>query len=67
MDALKAKLAVQEIELQQKNEAADRLIEIVGIETAKVQNEKAFGKIICVIQISNNGHFIFYICLILTD
>lgn len=43
MDELKQKLAIQEIELQEKNEAADRLIEIVGIETQKVQNEKAFA------------------------
>lgn len=45
VDELKAKLAVQEIELQQKNEAADKLIERVGVETAKVQSEKALGKI----------------------
>nr|NP_001262793.1 dynein heavy chain at 93AB, isoform C [Drosophila melanogaster]AGB96173.1 dynein heavy chain at 93AB, isoform C [Drosophila melanogaster] len=38
---LKVKLAVQEIELKEKNEAADALIEIVGIETEKVQTEKA--------------------------
>lgn len=44
VDELKAKLAIQEIELQQKNEAADKLIEMVGIETAKVQSEKALGK-----------------------
>lgn len=43
VDALKTKLAVQEIELQEKNEAADRLIEIVGVETQKVQTEKAFA------------------------
>lgn len=43
VDALKSKLAIQEIELQEKNEAADRLIEIVGVETQKVQNEKAFA------------------------
>ncbi|CAH0405196.1 unnamed protein product [Chilo suppressalis] len=43
VDDLKAKLAVQEIELQQKNEAADKLIEMVGIETAKVQSEKALA------------------------
>ncbi|XP_028172090.1 dynein beta chain, ciliary-like [Ostrinia furnacalis] len=40
---LKKKLAVQEIELQQKNEIADKLIETVGIETAKVQHEKALA------------------------
>lgn len=45
VDELKAKLALQEIELQQKNEAADKLIEMVGVETAKVQSEKALGKI----------------------
>lgn len=43
VDSLKEKLAVQEIELQQKNEAADKLIAIVGVETEKVQKEKAFG------------------------
>ncbi|XP_077291064.1 dynein heavy chain at 93AB [Arctopsyche grandis] len=43
VEALKAKLAVQEIELQQKNEAADALIEIVGVETEKVQTEKAIA------------------------
>ncbi|KAK0086060.1 hypothetical protein PV325_003945 [Microctonus aethiopoides] len=40
---LKQKLAIQEIELQQKNEAADALIAIVGIETEKVQREKALA------------------------
>ncbi|KAF4519850.1 hypothetical protein B566_EDAN005192, partial [Ephemera danica] len=40
VDDLKAKLAVQEIELKQKNDAADALIEIVGIETEKVSKEK---------------------------
>ncbi|CAH1639911.1 unnamed protein product [Spodoptera littoralis] len=43
VDALKEKLAVQEIELHQKNEAADKLIEMVGVETAKVQSEKALA------------------------
>jgi dynein heavy chain len=43
VDELKEKLAVQEMELQQKNEAADALIAIVGIETEKVQKEKALG------------------------
>ncbi|VVC95211.1 unnamed protein product, partial [Leptidea sinapis] len=43
VDALKVKLAIQEIELQQKNEAADKLIEMVGVETAKVQSEKALA------------------------
>ncbi|XP_034234645.1 dynein beta chain, ciliary [Thrips palmi] len=41
VDDLKAKLAVQEVELKQKNEAADALIEIVGVETEKVSREKA--------------------------
>lgn len=45
VDELKVKLAIQEVELQQKNEAADKLIEMVGVETAKVQSEKALGKI----------------------
>lgn len=40
---LKKTLAVQEIELKEKNEAADALIAIVGIETDKVQNEKAIA------------------------
>ncbi|KAI5645013.1 dynein heavy chain and region d6 of dynein motor domain-containing protein [Phthorimaea operculella] len=43
VDELKKKLAVQEIELKQKNDAADALIEMVGIETAKVQSEKAMA------------------------
>ncbi|CAB3368449.1 Hypothetical predicted protein [Cloeon dipterum] len=43
VDDLKAKLAVQEIELKQKNEAADALIEIVGIETDKVSQEKTLA------------------------
>lgn len=43
VDSLKEKLAVQEMELQQKNEAADTLIAIVGVETEKVQTEKALG------------------------
>lgn len=40
VDALKAKLAVQEVELKEKNDAADELIKIVGVETEKVQTEK---------------------------
>lgn len=43
VDELKVKLAVQEVELQQKNEAADTLIAIVGVETEKVQKEKILG------------------------
>lgn len=46
VDELKQKLAIQEIELQQKNEAADKLIAIVGVETDKVSKEKALGTII---------------------
>ncbi|XP_055848919.1 dynein beta chain, ciliary isoform X2 [Episyrphus balteatus] len=38
---LKVKLAVQEVELKEKNDAADALIQIVGVETEKVQTEKA--------------------------
>ena len=44
MDELKAKLAIQEKELKQKNEAADALIQIVGVETEKVSTEKTIGK-----------------------
>ncbi|XP_045482107.1 dynein beta chain, ciliary [Harmonia axyridis] len=40
VDELKKKLAIQEIELKEKNDAADALIEIVGIETEKVSIEK---------------------------
>lgn len=40
---LKLKLAVQEVELNEKNQAADALIEIVGVETEKVQTEKALA------------------------
>lgn len=40
---MKAKLAIQEVELKQKNEAADALIEIVRVETEKVSTEKALG------------------------
>jgi hypothetical protein len=42
---LKAKLAIQEVELKEKNEAADALIEIVRVETEKVSTEKAVGKV----------------------
>uniref|UniRef100_A0A3Q2SZQ2 Dynein axonemal heavy chain 9 n=1 Tax=Fundulus heteroclitus TaxID=8078 RepID=A0A3Q2SZQ2_FUNHE len=42
VDDLKAKLAAQEVELKQKNEDADKLIQVrVGIETEKVTKEKA--------------------------
>ncbi|XP_023561192.1 dynein heavy chain 9, axonemal [Octodon degus] len=43
VDDLKAKLATQEIELKQKNEAADKLIQVVGMETEKVSREKAIA------------------------
>lgn len=43
MNDLKAQLAEQEIELTKKNEEADKLIEIVGIETEKVSKEKAIA------------------------
>lgn len=38
---MKAKLAIQEAELKQKNENADKLIQVVGVETEKVSKEKA--------------------------
>nr|XP_025719696.1 dynein heavy chain 9, axonemal [Callorhinus ursinus] len=41
VDGLKAKLAAQEGELRQKNDDADKLIQVVGIETDKVSREKA--------------------------
>lgn len=40
---MKAKLASQEVELKQKNEDADKLIERVGVETEKVSKEKAIA------------------------
>ncbi|CAM9713793.1 unnamed protein product [Bubo scandiacus] len=43
VDDLKAKLAVQEAELKQKNEDADKLIHMVGVETEKVSKEKALA------------------------
>ncbi|CAH1732929.1 unnamed protein product [Aphis gossypii] len=43
VDNLKEKLAIQEVELKIKNDAADKLIQIVGIETEKVSKEKAFA------------------------
>ncbi|KAJ7315905.1 hypothetical protein JRQ81_002067 [Phrynocephalus forsythii] len=43
VDDLKAKLAVQELELKHKNEDADKLIQVVGIETEKVSREKAIA------------------------
>ncbi|KFV69246.1 Dynein beta chain, ciliary, partial [Dryobates pubescens] len=41
VEELKAKLAVQEVELKQKNDDADKLIQVVGVETEKVSKEKA--------------------------
>ncbi|XP_063098488.1 dynein axonemal heavy chain 9 isoform X2 [Cavia porcellus] len=43
VDDLKAKLATQEVELKHKNEAADKLIQVVGVETEKVSREKAIA------------------------
>ncbi|XP_062234716.1 dynein axonemal heavy chain 9-like [Platichthys flesus] len=43
VDDLKAKLAAQEVELKQKNEDADNLIQVVGVETEKVSKEKAIA------------------------
>ena len=43
VDELKEKLAQQEIELEEKNAEADHLIEVVGVETEKVTQEKAFA------------------------
>lgn len=43
MDNLKATLANQEAELKQKNENADKLIHVVGVETEKVSKEKAIA------------------------
>ncbi|OXB61088.1 hypothetical protein ASZ78_013651 [Callipepla squamata] len=43
VDDLKATLAVQEEELKQKNENADKLIHVVGVETEKVSKEKAIA------------------------
>ncbi|NWT20166.1 DYH9 protein, partial [Vireo altiloquus] len=41
VDELKARLAAQEVELKQKNEDADKLIRVVGVETEKVSRKKA--------------------------
>lgn len=43
VDELKKTLALQEIELKEKNDAADALIEIVRIETEKVRMEKSIA------------------------
>uniref|UniRef100_A0A8C0VD33 Dynein axonemal heavy chain 17 n=1 Tax=Cyanistes caeruleus TaxID=156563 RepID=A0A8C0VD33_CYACU len=43
VDDLKAMLAIQEVELKQKNEDTDKLIHVVGVETEKVSKEKAIA------------------------
>uniref|UniRef100_A0A8C3FY90 Dynein axonemal heavy chain 17 n=1 Tax=Chrysemys picta bellii TaxID=8478 RepID=A0A8C3FY90_CHRPI len=43
VEDLKAKLAVQELELKHKNEDADKLIQVVGVETEKVSKEKVIA------------------------
>ncbi|OAF71285.1 Axonemal beta dynein heavy chain 17 [Intoshia linei] len=43
VDDLKSKLAAQEVELAQKNEAANKLISVVGAETEKVSKEQNFA------------------------
>ena len=43
VDQLKSQLALQEVELAKKNAEADHLIEVVGVETEKVTQEKAFA------------------------
>ncbi|XP_040604816.1 dynein heavy chain 9, axonemal isoform X6 [Mesocricetus auratus] len=43
VDDLKAKLAAQEVELKLKNEDADKLIRVVGVETTKVSREKVIA------------------------
>lgn len=43
VEELKKKLAIQEVVLKEKNDAADALIEIVGVETEKVSVEKNFA------------------------
>ncbi|XP_077967769.1 dynein beta chain, ciliary-like [Styela clava] len=45
VDDLKNKLAAQEVELKQKNEDADKLIQVVGVETEKVSKEKAIADV----------------------
>lgn len=45
VDDLKAKLAAQEVELEQKNADANKLLEIVGAETKKVSAEKSFADV----------------------
>ena len=45
VDDMKEKLAAQEIELAEKNAAANALIEVVGVETAKVNAEKEIASV----------------------
>ena len=45
VDDLKEKLAAQEVELKQKNDDADALIEVVGVEQEKVGAEKAIADV----------------------
>ena len=40
VDALKAQLAIQEVELAKKNAEADHLIHVVGVETENVTQQK---------------------------
>ena len=40
---MKSKLASQEVELAQKNEEANKLIQVVGAESEKVSKEKAIA------------------------
>jgi hypothetical protein len=59
VDDLKAKLAIQEVELKQKNDAADALIEIVRIETEKVSTEKTLGIMM------HYGLFLIHVCCLI--
>ena len=43
VEELKAQLALQEVELSKKNAEADHLIQVVGVETEKVTQEKAIA------------------------
>uniref|UniRef100_A0A8C4QIU0 Dynein heavy chain n=1 Tax=Eptatretus burgeri TaxID=7764 RepID=A0A8C4QIU0_EPTBU len=43
VDDLKERLAIQEVELKQKDEDADQLIKVVAVETDKVTHEKAIA------------------------
>ena len=44
---MKEQLKVQEVELKQKNEEANKLIQVVGVETAKVRNNQNFQSKSC--------------------